>query len=89
MCRMPASSTSKSCKRAAKGAAAPRSRLRSSKQTLTMKVEETGHFQRFVPRTIGTLTLDRGRTYTLTVRARTKPGPAVMDLRRVVLRAAP
>jgi arylsulfatase A len=60
-----------------------------AKQTLTMKVEETGHFQRFVPRTIGTMTFDTPGKYTLTVRAMTKPGPAVMDLRRVVLRAAP
>jgi len=58
------------------------------KQSLTMKVEETGHFQRFIPRTIGTLTLEAGPT-TLTVRARTKPGAAVMDLRRIVLRSAP
>ena len=29
-------------------------------QTLTMKVEETGHFQRFIPRTIGTVTFDAG-----------------------------
>jgi arylsulfatase A len=55
----------------------------------TMKVVETGHFQRFVPRSIGAVRLmDAGR-YTLTVRARSKPGPAVMDLRRVMLRAAP
>jgi arylsulfatase A len=58
-------------------------------QTLTMKVEETGHFQRFVPRTIGTVRLAEAGRFTLSVRARTKPGPAVMDLRRVVLRAAP
>lgn len=58
-------------------------------QTLTMKVEETGHFQRFVPRTIGTMTFDAPGRYTLTVRAKTKPGPAVMDLRRIVLRASP
>ncbi len=59
------------------------------KQLLTMKVEETGHFQRFVPRTIGTMTFDAPGKYTLTMRAKTKPGGAVMDLRRVVLRAAP
>jgi arylsulfatase A len=57
-------------------------------QTLTMKVEETRHFQRFIPRTIGTLTFDEPGRFTLTVRAKTKPGAAVMDLRRVVLRAA-
>jgi arylsulfatase A-like enzyme len=58
-------------------------------ETLTMRVEETGHFQRFVPRTIGTLTFDAPGRQTLTVRAKTKPGAAVMDLRRIVLRSAP
>jgi arylsulfatase A len=58
-------------------------------QALTMKVEETGHFQRFVPRMIGTMTFDGPGRMTLTVRAKTKPGVAVMDLRRVVLRSAP
>jgi hypothetical protein len=57
-------------------------------QTLTMKVEETGHFQRFIPRALGTVTLDKPGKYTLTVKASSKPGPAVMDLRRVLLRDA-
>jgi arylsulfatase A-like enzyme len=57
-------------------------------QTLAMKVEETGHFQRFVPRTAGTAKLERPGRFTLTVMARSKPGVAVMDLRRIVLRAA-
>jgi arylsulfatase A-like enzyme len=56
---------------------------------LTFKVEETGHFQRFVPRTVGTWTFESPGMVTLTVRARSKPGAAVMDLRQVVLRAAP
>ena len=57
-------------------------------QKLTMKVEVTGHFQRFVPRTIGTMAFDAAGPKTLTMRARTKPGAAVMDLRRIVLRGA-
>ena len=57
-------------------------------QTLTLKVEETGHFQRFVPRVLGSVQLEAGR-HTLTMRARTKPGGAVMDLRRIVLKVAP
>ena len=57
-------------------------------QKLTMKVAETGHFQRFIPRTIGTLTFTAPGRHTLTVRAKTKPGGAVMDLRRIVVRAA-
>ena len=58
-------------------------------QTLLMKVQPTGHFQRFVPVTIGTLQFDEPGQYILTVRPRTKPGAAVMDLRRIVLRSAP
>ncbi len=56
-------------------------------QTLTMKVEETGHFQHFVPRTLGTVRLDQPGPTTLSVRGKTKPHGAVMDLRRIVLRA--
>ncbi len=58
------------------------------KQALLFKVEETGHFQRFVPRVIGAMTFDAPGRHTLTVRAKTKPGAAVMDLRRVTLRSA-
>jgi arylsulfatase A len=58
-------------------------------QSVGAKVEETGHFQRFVPRRIGTIRLDRGGRHTLALHAKTKPGPAVMDLRRITLRAAP
>jgi arylsulfatase A len=58
-------------------------------QTLTVKVEETGHFQRFIPRTLGTMKLEKAGRCTLSVKPRSKPGAAVMDLRRVTLRAAP
>jgi arylsulfatase A-like enzyme len=58
-------------------------------QTLAMTVEETGHFQRFIPRTIGTVKLEQRGKYTLSVKAKTKPHGAVMDLRRVTLRTAP
>jgi arylsulfatase A-like enzyme len=58
-------------------------------QTLTMKVEGTGHFQRFVPRLAGHVKLEKPGKYTLTVKAKSKPGTAVMDLRRIVVRAAP
>ena len=47
-------------------------------------VEETGHFQRFVPREVGVLELAAGEN-TLTVRPVKKKGAAVMDLRRVTL----
>ena len=54
-------------------------------QVLTLTVEDTGGFQNFVPRKLGTLTLPAGK-YTLTVKPKTKPGGAVMDLRQVTLR---
>jgi arylsulfatase A-like enzyme len=47
-------------------------------------VEETGHFQRFVPREVGKLTLVAGAN-TLTVRPVKKAKAAIMDLRRVTL----
>jgi arylsulfatase A len=56
--------------------------------SITFTVEETGHFQRFVPRAVGTVKLEKG-PQTLTVRAKSKPGAAVMDLRRITLLAAP
>ena len=54
-------------------------------QSLTMTVQETGGFQDFVERTIGTLSLAQAGRYTLTVKPRSKPGLAVMDLRQVIL----
>lgn len=54
-------------------------------QTLTLKVEETGGFQNFVPRVLGTLKFDKPGRYALTVKPVKKPGVAVMDLREVVL----
>jgi arylsulfatase A-like enzyme len=47
-------------------------------------VEETGHFQRFVPREVGKLSLVAGEN-TLIVRPVKKAKAAVMDLRRVIL----
>ncbi|MEY4133233.1 MAG: hypothetical protein RL592_1291 [Verrucomicrobiota bacterium] len=47
-------------------------------------VEETGHFQRFVPREIGQLELTAGDN-TLTIRPLKKAKSAIMDLRRVIL----
>ncbi len=52
---------------------------------LVFTVQETGHFQQFIQRSIGQVDLPAGRQ-TLAVKPRTKPGAAVMDLRRVVLR---
>jgi arylsulfatase A-like enzyme len=57
-------------------------------QKSRMTVEDTGAFQNFKSRPVGTLTLDKPGRYTLTVRPRSKPGVAVMDLRSVTLRPA-
>ncbi|MBX9677608.1 MAG: sulfatase-like hydrolase/transferase [Gemmataceae bacterium] len=59
-----------------------------SDQKTKLKIEETGHFQRFVPRSAGLLKLEAGAA-TLTVRALSKPGVAVMDLRRITIKSAP
>jgi arylsulfatase A len=49
-------------------------------------VEDTGHFQNFVPRVVGTADLPSAGRYSLTVKPRTKPGVAVGDIRLVTLR---
>ncbi len=54
-------------------------------QTVTTTIEETRGFQDFVARRIGTLELARPGRYTLSVKPRSKPGQAVMDLRQVRL----
>jgi arylsulfatase A len=53
---------------------------------LTFTVKDTGGFQNFEAREVGRLTIDKPGRHTLTVRALKKPGPAVMDLRQVVLK---
>ncbi|MEY2409867.1 MAG: arylsulfatase [Verrucomicrobiota bacterium] len=55
-------------------------------QSLDFTVEDTGHFQNFVAREIGVVRLEKAGRHTLTVKPRTKPGVAVMDLRRVTLK---
>jgi arylsulfatase A-like enzyme len=57
-------------------------------QTLHFTVIGTGHFQNFIQHSIGTVELPAGKQ-TLAVKPQTKPGNAVMDLRRVVLRLVP
>ncbi len=54
-------------------------------QRLTFRVEDTGHFQNFVKRGIGELTIAEAGEVTLQVTPSSKPGVAVMDLRQVVL----
>jgi hypothetical protein len=57
-------------------------------QKLLFKVEQTGGFQAFVKREIGEMNFTQPGRYTLTVKPKSKPGPAVMDLPQVVLKAA-
>jgi hypothetical protein len=57
-------------------------------QALTFTVEETGGFQNFKPRTLGTVKLEKPGRCTLTVKPKSKPGHAVMDLRLVTLKPA-
>ncbi|HET6879849.1 MAG TPA: sulfatase-like hydrolase/transferase [Pirellulales bacterium] len=59
--------------------------LQVAEQKLNFTVPETGGFQQFVPQTIGRLSFTRPGRYQLDVRAVSKPGPAVMDLREVRL----
>ena len=53
---------------------------------LLFTVEDTGHFQNFKARAIGTVALDKPGRYELTVKAKKKAGAAVMDLRSVMLK---
>jgi arylsulfatase A-like enzyme len=56
-------------------------------RSLKFTVQETGHFQHMIQRIIGEVHLPPGK-HTLAVKPQSKPGVAVMDLRRVVLRPA-
>jgi len=60
--------------------------LATGDEKVTFTVKETGGFQAFEAREIGTLKLEKAGRYTLTVKAKTKPGVAVMDLRQIVLK---
>lgn len=55
-------------------------------QVVPFVVEETGGFQNFKWRDVGEMTVDLTGTQTLTVKPRSKPGHAVMDLRQIILR---
>ena len=56
-------------------------------QALKTTVQDTGGFQNFVSRDIGTVNLTAG-LHSLTVKPLSKPGLAVMDLRSVTLKPA-
>lgn len=53
---------------------------------LTFVVKDTGGFQAFEARDVGTLKVEAAGRHSLTVKAKTKPGAAVMDLRQIVLK---
>ena len=55
-------------------------------EKLTFTVKDTGGFQNFEARDIGTVKLAKAGMHTVTVKAKTKPGVAVMDLRQIVLK---
>jgi len=54
-------------------------------EVLNFNVQDTGHFQHMITRVIGESDLTAGK-HTLAIKPQTKPGVAVMDVRRVVLR---
>lgn len=55
-------------------------------QVLKFTVEDTGHFQNFKPRAIGTVTIAKPGRHTLTIKPVKKAAAAVMDVRQVTLR---
>lgn len=68
-----------------KGAGGSDVRLSVDGQPLTFVVEDTGHFQNFVPRRIGRVKLARPGRVEILVEPLRKAGVAVMDLRQVRL----
>ncbi len=67
-----------------KGSGGASIELSAGEQKIAFSVEETGHFQNFIARQIGTLRLAAGRN-TIAVTPKSKPGGAVMDLRQITL----
>ena len=68
-----------------KGSGGSTVEFRVEDQTLKLNVPVTGGFQQFMPQALGKVTLPRAGRYRLEVRATRKPGPAVMDLREMIL----
>lgn len=58
-------------------------------QVLEMTVEDTGHFQNFKPREIGTIKIDKPGRYELHVKPKTKAKAAVVDIRQIALKFKP
>jgi arylsulfatase A-like enzyme len=55
-------------------------------QVLKFAVEDTGHFQNFKAREVGTVRIDKAGRHTLALKATKKAAAAVMDVRSVTLR---
>jgi arylsulfatase A len=55
-------------------------------QLLKFTVEDTGHFQNFKPREIGTVKIDKPGRYALAVKPTKKAAGAIMDVRQVTLK---
>lgn len=68
-----------------KGSGGSEVEIKCAGQSAKFNVEDTGHFQNFKERVVGKLTFDHAGPQALEVRALSKPGPAVMDLRQVIL----
>ncbi|HLY74708.1 MAG TPA: hypothetical protein VKU80_11375 [Planctomycetota bacterium] len=58
-------------------------------QSLDFTVEDTGHFQNFVEKPAGTITIEKTGDYALEIRAAKKAKAAVMDVRQVLLVPSP
>jgi len=54
-------------------------------EILSFKVEDTGHFQKFIPRDLGTVTFEKAGIHRLDIRPKNKIKAAVMDVQKVVL----
>jgi arylsulfatase A-like enzyme len=66
-----------------KGQGGSQVELRVADQTLEFTVEDTGHFQNFVEREVGSIRIKEPGRYTLVVKPLQKAAQAVMDLRAV------
>lgn len=55
-------------------------------QESTFVVEETGHFQIFIPRRLGRVHFSRSGNYSLWIKPQRKQATAIMDVRKAVLR---
>lgn len=64
-------------------------RVTSAGQSFEFIVDETGHFQSFIPRKLGRLHFPAAGAYTLEIRPQNKKAAAVMDIRQVRLHRIP